>query len=157
MKTQYIDKSAIVAEIEELEDEAKKCPSDFGCGRLSICKELMNFLDALEVKEVNLEKEINLWFDYGFPNDEELLDYIKETAKRFFELGLSAQTSTVWHYVSEEIPTKFGNPIIVASKNKNKEDGIWLYDLIQSWEGEWNPRVNWENPVKWAYMDDLLK
>lgn len=39
-------------------------------------------------KEVDLEKEINLWFDYGFPNDEELLDYIKETAKHFFELGL---------------------------------------------------------------------
>jgi len=47
--------------------------------------------ENLEVKEVDLEKEINLWFDYGFPNDEELLDYIKETAKHFFELGLKAQ------------------------------------------------------------------
>ena len=48
---------------------------------------LLSFLDTLKAKEVDLEKEINLWFDYGFPNDEELLDYIKETAKHFFELG----------------------------------------------------------------------
>ena len=48
----YISKSALVAEIEKLKDEAKIHPSDFDCGRLSICKELMNFLDTLEVKEV---------------------------------------------------------------------------------------------------------
>ena len=53
---QYIDKSALVAEIEKLKDEAKIYPSDFSCGRLSICKELMNFLDTLEVKEVYFEK-----------------------------------------------------------------------------------------------------
>jgi hypothetical protein len=45
----------------------------------------------LEAKKVDLENEINLWFDYGFPNNDELLDYIKETAKHFFELGLKAQ------------------------------------------------------------------
>lgn len=82
---------------------------------------------------------------------------VEYTARKFFELGLSAQTSTAWHCVSEEIPTKFGEPIIVVSLNNNEEDGIWLYDLIQSWDGEWSPRVNWENPVKWAYVDDLLK
>jgi len=49
------------------------------------------YKENLEVKEADLEKKINLWFDYGFPNDEELLDYIKETAKHFFELGLKAQ------------------------------------------------------------------
>lgn len=45
----------------------------------------------LEVKEKDLEKEIKLWFDYGLPNNDELLDYIKETAKHFYELGLKAQ------------------------------------------------------------------
>ena len=49
-----IDKDALVAEIEKLIDEAKIYPSDFYCGRLSICKELMNFFDTLEVKEVDL-------------------------------------------------------------------------------------------------------
>lgn len=52
-----IDKEKVVEEIEKLKDEAKIHPSDFGCGRLSICKELMNFLDTLEVKEVDLEEE----------------------------------------------------------------------------------------------------
>lgn len=52
-----IDKDTLIAEIKELEDEAKIYPSDFGCGRLSICKELMNFLDTLEVKEVIAEQE----------------------------------------------------------------------------------------------------
>lgn len=51
-----IDKEKVVEEIEKLKDEAKIHPSDFGCGRLSICKELMNFLDTLEVKEVDLEE-----------------------------------------------------------------------------------------------------
>lgn len=48
-----IDKSALVAEIKKLEDEAKIYPSSFDCGRLSVCKELMNFIDTLEVKEEN--------------------------------------------------------------------------------------------------------
>ena len=52
-----IDKDTLVAEIKELEDEAKIYPSDFGCGRLSICKELMNFLNTIEAKEVIAEQE----------------------------------------------------------------------------------------------------
>ena len=51
---ELIDKSALVAELEKLEDEAKIYSSSFNCGRLSACKELMNFLDTLEVKEVNI-------------------------------------------------------------------------------------------------------
>lgn len=38
----------LIAEIKKLNDEAKMHPSDFDCGRLSICKELINFLDTLE-------------------------------------------------------------------------------------------------------------
>lgn len=45
----------------------------------------------IEVKEADLEKEIKLWFDYGLPNNDELLDYIKETAKHFYELGLKTK------------------------------------------------------------------
>lgn len=52
-----------------------------------------------------------------------------------------------WHNIPEESP-EFGDTVIVACKNKNKEDGIWLYDLIQCWEGKWKPRENWETPLK---------
>lgn len=62
----------------------------------------------------------------------------------------------IWHDVSKEVPTSFGEYILVLCKNKNKPDGIWLADLIQSWEGSWEPRENYENPVKWAYLRDIL-
>jgi len=45
----------------------------------------------LKLKEVDLEKSISDWLFEGLPNDEEEIDYIKETAKHFFELGLKAQ------------------------------------------------------------------
>lgn len=54
---QYIDKFVVIAEIEKLKNEVKIYPSDFYSGRLSICNELMNFLDTLEVIEVDFEKE----------------------------------------------------------------------------------------------------
>lgn len=172
-----IDKDKVVAEVERrldklynlLPDASKVENSNItrtdacNTGKYIALESFRKFIDTLETKEVDLEEEIKVHIDecldVKFPttNIELIKKDVEYTARKFFELGLSAQTSTVWHYVSEEIPTKFGNPIIVASLNKNKEDGIWLYDLIQSWEGEWNPRVNWENPVKWAYMDDLLK
>ena len=62
---------------------------------------------------------------------------------------------SVWHDVSKEIPTNFGVEVLVLCKNKNKPDGMWRIDIIQCWEGLWEPRVNWERPVKWAYAHDL--
>lgn len=62
----------------------------------------------------------------------------------------------IWHDVKKEAPTDFGAEIIVLCKNKNKEDGIWLADLIQCFEGQYKPRENWEDPVKWAYLSEIL-
>lgn len=97
---ELIDKNAVVAKMEELQDEAKIYPSDFGCGRLSICKELMNFLDTLEVKEVDLEKELSILDNTLFDLDGVAVvgathyltvEDVKDIAKHFFELGLKAQ------------------------------------------------------------------
>lgn len=155
-----IDKEILLLKIDSKIEEAQKVFNDFPSsvigGIIEGYTRTKKIISSLEVKDVDLEKEIALvkgdyeQVDVAWNND---FDFI---ARHFFELGLKAQSSNVWHYVSTETPTKFGEPIIIASKNKNKEDGIWLYDLIQSWEGEWNPRVNWETPVKWAYMDDLF-
>ena len=100
---EYIDKAAVKAEIKKLEDEAKIYPSSFDCGRLSTCKELMNFIDTLETKEVgepskNLEKEIQE-VQRNYKTIEEYKGYpctmyaddIEWIAKHFFELGLKAQ------------------------------------------------------------------
>ncbi len=91
-----IDKSALVAEIERRIKINKECMLglrnlDYYQGKVDALNDAISFLDTLEVKEVDLEKEINQWFDYGLPNNEELLDYIKETAKHFFELGLKTK------------------------------------------------------------------
>ena len=61
----------------------------------------------------------------------------------------------IWHDVLDP-PKSFGEEVIVLCKNKNKPDGIWLADFIQCWEGKYEPRVNWERPVKWAYLKDIL-
>lgn len=48
-----------------------------------------------------------------------------------------------------------GMEVITACKNKNKEDGIWLYDLCY-WNGhEFEGRINWEDVVKWIPSGDL--
>ena len=62
----------------------------------------------------------------------------------------------MWHDVLKEAPTSLGEGVIVLCKNKNKEDGIWLWDFIPCWEGKWEPRNNWEDPVKWTYLRDFL-
>lgn len=102
---QYIDKDAVVAEIKELKDEAKTYPSDFYCGRLSICKELMNLLETLDAKVVYLEDEFDKYLekqnDITINCNGEIICYngdsfnhvydIYPIAKYFFELGLKAQ------------------------------------------------------------------
>ncbi len=109
-----------------------------------------------EQPEVDLEKIIGQTYHDGSVTDTSNIDHVgyENIARYFYELGLKARKS-IWHNVSEEVPTKNGLEVIVACRNKNKEDGIWLYDLIQCWEGKWEPRENWETPVKWAYIRDL--
>ena len=61
---QYIDKSALVAEIESLENIYKKCPirnsyeEGLIDGRLIGYKDALYIINTLEVKEVDLEKDI---------------------------------------------------------------------------------------------------
>jgi len=93
---QYINKDALIAEIEKLKDEAKIHPSDFVCGRLSICKELMNFLDTLEVKEGLTWEDIReIYIIFAEVDTEielckvdiksETIGYYQEVLKRFKE------------------------------------------------------------------------
>lgn len=59
--TQYIDKSALVAEIERLEKKNKK--SEYVYDSLDTeytLKSIISFINTLEVKEVDLEKESEL-------------------------------------------------------------------------------------------------
>jgi len=90
---ELIDKSTLVAEIEKLKDEAEIYPSDFYCGRLSLCKELINFLDTLEVKVMDLEKEFNEYMRSITIKDikDKPFTQLFACAKYFFELGLQSK------------------------------------------------------------------
>ena len=86
--THYIDKDATVAEINRLIAELveKGEGTMFEKGRISAFEDAKLFLDTLEVKEVDLEKEINR-IDDSVPCRKEDIEYI---AKHFFELGIKA-------------------------------------------------------------------
>ena len=59
--TQYIDKSALVAEIERKKEEYKEDYRKYGNPYDSVLydemEDILSFLDTLEVKEVDLDKE----------------------------------------------------------------------------------------------------
>ena len=100
--TQYIDKDALVAEIKKrislFKKEKKIEKWSAGASqmnavslgaRIAMLEELLSFLKTIEVKEVDLEKEIKKYIEdnicgYCVPG-------VEETAKHFYELGLKAQ------------------------------------------------------------------
>jgi len=111
--TQYIDKDALVAEIDRLQDALqdpamnRESMQDYAHGGNKIINEILSFLNTLEVKEVDLEKELDsmitpeLKFHKALPS-------LFDVAKHFFELGLrSAITEEdcklIWN-IGDEIP-----------------------------------------------------
>lgn len=92
---QYIDKATVVAEIGKLQESIQKTAvddriSEKNAGMYRACVILKDFLDTLEVKEVDLEKEYEEYviddpiFGRFITNDTMGM----ELAKHFFELGL---------------------------------------------------------------------
>ena len=80
-----IDKDALVAEIEKrLEKVGHSNPAAYMEHR-----RLLDFIDTLEVKEVDLEKELNTYLEKVKKTDEDIM--FGDFAKHFFELGLKAQ------------------------------------------------------------------
>jgi len=99
-----IDKNTLVTEIERLKANAlqKKCKCKrSGLERImhqiGAYNKILSFLNILEVKEVDLEKEIqdhiNECLDIKFPttNIELIKKDVAYTARKFFELGFKAQ------------------------------------------------------------------
>lgn len=86
-----IDKDAVVAEIKRIKKE--ECPTDSYEGRCKLLwfEQFLSFLDTFEVKEVDLDNELDFVKDayYYFTSDER--SSMKKVAKHFFELGLKTQ------------------------------------------------------------------
>lgn len=101
--TQYIDKSALVAEIEKWisgwTERLSTNPSNssFFEGGIEVGKYILSFIDTPEVKEVDLEEEICTFFSKNPIPYEHITDWplLKNCAIHFFELGLKAQKGEV--------------------------------------------------------------
>ena len=97
--TQYIDKDALVAELEKRIKETESMQpifDQFWAGQISAFKGVLKILDTLEVKEVDFEKELDrIWFDnkLGDYFNNAAVDFarIRTICKHFFELGIKAQ------------------------------------------------------------------
>ena len=99
---QYIDKNALLLRIKKLKMDIgnifNEYDEGFWEGRASAFDDVICALDTLEVKKVNLDREIySIWnqlFNFNW-NDKSLLSInhrgFASTAKYFFELGLEAQ------------------------------------------------------------------
>ena len=92
---QYISKAAVVAEIERLKADAlqkkgqcKRSGLEKIMHQIGAYNKILSFLDNLEVKEVDLEKE---WKEYFKYRGDVATVNIKHLAKHFFELGLKVQ------------------------------------------------------------------
>ena len=113
---QYIDKDALIAEIKRLKNHYNSAAKEFGdegykdnvlmeqC-KATVCERVLSFINSLEVKEVDLEKEIDKFYGiyrknektYSTKDNEECLDWKVDCnpefeiafAKHFFEFGMS--------------------------------------------------------------------
>jgi hypothetical protein len=101
--THLIDKDALVAEIERrlhfdnnwIEGDKRRQMHTNGVstayykriGSKHACESILDFVNTLEVKDVDLEKEVELWYNEYAGNYK--FDW-NGFAKHFFELGLKA-------------------------------------------------------------------
>lgn len=99
---QYIPKDALLAEIENLLDKGKYHDDDYNCayrdGNNGALYALKGRIDTLEVKEVDLEKEIDDFITKewaGIEEDNHFYNMIKnelsDIAKHFVEIGINLQ------------------------------------------------------------------
>ena len=88
-----INKDALVAEIERLTNKMYYEPDDFKDVGAKIALDcLRDFINTLEVKEVDLEKEIDeAWNNTSDAFDIAAWEEFEDICKHFFELGLKAQ------------------------------------------------------------------
>lgn len=84
-----IDKDALVAEIERLKNIYKDEDDIHDVAKYNILIDILDFLDTLEVKEVDVNKEISQFIAANF--EKAKIGHkisLRRTARHFFELGL---------------------------------------------------------------------
>lgn len=89
---EYINKAAVKTEIDRIQnttmDKNKNFTSFYDEGKFDALTLLENYIDSLDVKEVDFDIEVALWAN-AIP--EMRLDDVERLAKYFYELGLNAK------------------------------------------------------------------
>ena len=138
--TQYILKSAVVAEIERLKErfiafhhrDGNNWPLD-NYGKMRAYNEVLSFLDTLEVKEVDLEKEIDeVFFKDTLGNATKKLTHkhLSTIAKHFFELGLSSQLS--WQDVKRL--AEIGETFMNSEESDNLSEEEYYTEILNKYK-----------------------
>lgn len=92
----YIDKTKVISEIERLQDttiENGHFRSSYFEGVFDGLSSIARFMDTIEVEEVDLEAEIDSWYQNKASKEFEKVFYndIEDCAKYFFNLGIQSQ------------------------------------------------------------------
>ena len=83
---QYIDKDALVAEIERRRNDYI---NSFMTEQVYMLNNVLDFLDTLKVKEVDLcKEEERIWKDFNMAECRLSKNDLEKISKHFFELGM---------------------------------------------------------------------
>ena len=130
--TQYIDKDALVVEIDNILDYIDEhWDTDYAIGAQRFADKLQDAIDTLEVKEVDLEEETKKWWKERLhlnPENKLWMDAHQSIvfAKHFFELGLNAS-----------------NPITAADRGTAEEIIINLKRVESDYGIDLTTEINW--------------
>lgn len=102
-------------------------------------------------------------------NDVEPYCFESDREEQWYNIGLKdgldisdSNPKSPWVKFTDELPPP-QEPIIIAMKDKNKEDGKWIYNLCIFYGGDyrywsnWVDKVNAETPIYWMLIPDLPK
>ena len=54
-----------------------------------------------------------------------------------------------WNKIEDKLPKTQGEDYLVVVKNKNKEGGIYIYDVAMYEDGLWYKSNTWEKVTHW--------
>lgn len=150
----YIDKSAVVAEIEKELNTTKKYSTEYVNGKKYALNKILSFIDTLEVKEVNEEPVSNDLEDYAkkesesFAEREYEIDYIDRNAlakgyfwgvkdgakwqKEQMEKEVDLEKEKIeWSEEDEEIMSGLLSFLLINTSDQWAKYGKWLKSLKQ--------------------------
>lgn len=139
----YIDKSALVAEIQK---RRTKHFNSGGSPSSEYCHEddeIFGIIDTLEVKDVDLERLINDYFTgWYFDNELDILakpnnysatvDDVKEIGKHFFELGLFSQLT--WKDIKRI--SEIGEDFMNSEDSDNLNDEEYYTEILNRFKAQ---------------------